>query len=160
MLTHDNLTNTPTCSLTHTPSSIRLSGCRRTLMGSPRLSPIQLGTPSGSNRSLDSQLLPDCPASSRSRRSWAEKDQKSSFEPKNLLNLFDETLESEPWGGKRLVGCSSLCKGSICDLPMQHDRRGGKCCMCKWRNLCCEFWLVISFVHLWLLGLCGFSLSF
>ncbi|XP_072523603.1 membrane-associated tyrosine- and threonine-specific cdc2-inhibitory kinase [Salminus brasiliensis] len=97
-LAHDSLTHTPTRSLIHTPSSIRTSSSRRTLVGTPSLSPIRLGSPARLNRSSDLQpLLSDSPASSRLLRSWAENEQKSGFEPKNLLSLFDETtLESEP----------------------------------------------------------------
>ncbi|KAI4876870.1 hypothetical protein NFI96_020411 [Prochilodus magdalenae] len=96
-LANDSLTHTPTRSLTYTPSSILSNSSRRTLAGSPSVSPIRQGSPAPSNRSVDLQLLSDSPASSRSHRSWAENEQKSGFEPKNLLNLFDETtLESEP----------------------------------------------------------------
>uniref|UniRef100_A0A8B9LJB4 non-specific serine/threonine protein kinase n=1 Tax=Astyanax mexicanus TaxID=7994 RepID=A0A8B9LJB4_ASTMX len=91
-LARDCLTHTPTRSLTHTPSSIRTSSSRHTLTGSPTLSPIRLGSQGRSSRSSDLQLLlSDSPASSRSLRSWAENEQKSGFEPKNLLNLFEDT---------------------------------------------------------------------
>ncbi|KAL6474927.1 hypothetical protein MHYP_G00159670 [Metynnis hypsauchen] len=93
----DSLSHTPTRSLTHTPSSIHSNVSRHILPGSPSLSPIRLGSLTPHNRSADPQLLLDSPASSRSRHSLAENEQRSGFEPKNLLSLFDETtLESEP----------------------------------------------------------------
>ncbi|XP_066520772.1 membrane-associated tyrosine- and threonine-specific cdc2-inhibitory kinase [Hoplias malabaricus] len=95
--TASTLTHTPTHNLTHTPSSIHSSSSRHKLAGSPSLSPIRLGSPARSDQSVDPQRTSDSPASIRLCRSWEENENKSGFEPKNLLSLFDETtLEGEP----------------------------------------------------------------
>jgi len=79
--THIDSTHTPTHSQrAHTPSRIHSSSSSSLIHHSYQRSPT------------------DSPSSGR--RSWIPTDvsDKSNFEPKNLLKLFDEaTLESEPW---------------------------------------------------------------
>ncbi|XP_030630878.1 membrane-associated tyrosine- and threonine-specific cdc2-inhibitory kinase [Chanos chanos] len=98
-----SLTPTHTHSLLDTPSSIHSNGSRHTLTGTPNLSPLHTGSLCGSPRgsaqcsqSLDHHCRLN---SSGSKQSWIRPEPfaRTSFEPKNLLSLFDETtLESEP----------------------------------------------------------------
>ncbi|XP_029933034.1 membrane-associated tyrosine- and threonine-specific cdc2-inhibitory kinase [Myripristis murdjan] len=90
----------PSPSLANTPSSIHPNTSCHTL--TPSLSPIptEPHTVSPTKRSTDSRISASSKSSQRRGRNWARTEEAvplSSFEPKNLLSLFEETtLEGQP----------------------------------------------------------------
>lgn len=99
--THSNLGDW-SCNLAQTPSSIHSNGSCHTL--TPSASPIQreLFSDSMNENSTQSRHSSSTKSSQRRGRNWVQTEEavpRASFEPKNLLSLFeDTTLEGEPWG--------------------------------------------------------------
>ncbi|KAM6951159.1 membrane-associated tyrosine- and threonine-specific cdc2-inhibitory kinase [Aplochiton taeniatus] len=96
--TQSRLPNTPQHCFTQTPSSIHFNESCHT--ATPSVSPIGADRLSGTDHSLDthSRLSISIHSSLPSDHNWlqAEPVLRASFEPKNLLTLFDETLEGQP----------------------------------------------------------------
>lgn len=100
--TLSNLGDWSSCNLAHTPSSIHSNGTCHTL--TPSVSPIhaELHSDSVNGKSTQSRHSSSARSSQRRGRSnWVTAEEalpRPSFEPKNLLSLFDETtLEGQPW---------------------------------------------------------------
>ncbi|XP_018542794.1 LOW QUALITY PROTEIN: membrane-associated tyrosine- and threonine-specific cdc2-inhibitory kinase [Lates calcarifer] len=99
--TLSNLGDWSSCNLAHTPSSIHSNGTCHTL--TPSVSPIhaELHSDSVNEKSTQSRHSSSARSSQRRGRSnWVTAEEalpRPSFEPKNLLSLFDETtLEGQP----------------------------------------------------------------
>lgn len=93
--THSSLTDWSSCNWAHTPSSIHSNGSCHTL--TPNASPVHTKLHTASRQSLRSS---SSKSSQRCDHNWIQTEPavpRPSFEPKNLLSLFDDTtVEEQP----------------------------------------------------------------
>ncbi|XP_026171774.1 membrane-associated tyrosine- and threonine-specific cdc2-inhibitory kinase [Mastacembelus armatus] len=96
--THSKLGDWSSYNLAQTPSSIHSNGSYHTL--TPSASPIHAGRHTDNMSSTQSQRNSSTKSSQRRGCNWVRTEEdlpRSSFEPKNLLSLFEETtIEGQP----------------------------------------------------------------